>query len=217
MLLGDAKIVADQVRRHLVPHCHRIEIAGSIRRCRPDVGDIEIVALPRRGEVTPPGSLFPVEGSMLHDWAMHEAVAAGIRWIKPGTSVLQPWEPNPDARYLRAALPTTKVVMGVGDVETIQEGTLDLFLATPENWGLILLIRTGSWAFSRALVTHSRRAGYPCEDGYLRHDGKLVETPEEEDVFDLLGLEWVEPQQRTGPEAIRPKARGTLARVPGGR
>lgn len=31
----------------LSAHCHRIEIAGSLRRCRPEVGDIEIVAIPK--------------------------------------------------------------------------------------------------------------------------------------------------------------------------
>ncbi len=39
--------IAEKVKAQLAPHCERIEIAGSIRRKKPDVGDIEIVAIPK--------------------------------------------------------------------------------------------------------------------------------------------------------------------------
>ena len=38
---------AEKIKILLEPHCERIEIAGSIRRKRPVVGDIEIVAIPK--------------------------------------------------------------------------------------------------------------------------------------------------------------------------
>jgi hypothetical protein len=34
---------------------------------------------------------------------------------------------------------------------------LNLFLAQPDNWGLTLLVRTGSVAFSTALLAHWKR------------------------------------------------------------
>jgi DNA polymerase/3'-5' exonuclease PolX len=34
---------------------------------------------------------------------------------------------------------------------------LDLFLAQPDNWGLTLLVRTGSAAFSMALLARWKR------------------------------------------------------------
>lgn len=40
-----AKLIIDK----LEPMCVRIAVAGSIRRCRPDVGDIDIVLMPRPG------------------------------------------------------------------------------------------------------------------------------------------------------------------------
>ena len=39
--------IAEKVKALLSPHCERIEIAGSIRRKKPDVKDIEIVAIPK--------------------------------------------------------------------------------------------------------------------------------------------------------------------------
>ena len=46
MKLEQALEIAEKVKALLAPHCERIEIAGSIRRKKPDVKDIEIVAIP---------------------------------------------------------------------------------------------------------------------------------------------------------------------------
>ncbi len=43
----DALLIATKVKDQLAPHCDRIEIAGSIRRKKPEVKDIEIVAIPK--------------------------------------------------------------------------------------------------------------------------------------------------------------------------
>ena len=42
-----ALIIAEQTRDILKPYCERIEIAGSIRRKKSEVKDIEIVAIPK--------------------------------------------------------------------------------------------------------------------------------------------------------------------------
>lgn len=51
MNLQLAKSIAYKTVQILRPHCHRIEIAGSIRRQKPNVKDIEIVAIPRPYEI----------------------------------------------------------------------------------------------------------------------------------------------------------------------
>jgi DNA polymerase/3'-5' exonuclease PolX len=47
MELSKALSIAEHIKSLLAPHCERIEIAGSIRRRKPDVKDIEIVAIPK--------------------------------------------------------------------------------------------------------------------------------------------------------------------------
>lgn len=47
MLYTEAKGIADNLVSLLTPYCHRIEIAGSIRRKKNIVGDIEIVCIPK--------------------------------------------------------------------------------------------------------------------------------------------------------------------------
>ena len=44
--LAEALEVANHIQSALAPHCARVEIAGSIRRRRPSIGDVEIVCLP---------------------------------------------------------------------------------------------------------------------------------------------------------------------------
>lgn len=48
---AEALPIAQAVLELLRPHCIRIEIAGSIRRKKPMVGDIEIVAIPKPYQV----------------------------------------------------------------------------------------------------------------------------------------------------------------------
>lgn len=43
----EALAIAEAVKIALAPHCERIEIAGSIRRQKNIIGDIEIVAIPK--------------------------------------------------------------------------------------------------------------------------------------------------------------------------
>ena len=47
MKLDQAKIIADNIVEQLAPHSYKISIAGSIRREKPDVKDIEIVLIPK--------------------------------------------------------------------------------------------------------------------------------------------------------------------------
>lgn len=49
--IDDALPIAERVLKQLTPHCIKIEIAGSIRRKKLIVGDIEIVAIPKPYEV----------------------------------------------------------------------------------------------------------------------------------------------------------------------
>ena len=47
MKLDQAMTIAERVKTQLMPYCDRIEIAGSIRRHKPEVGDIEVVLIPK--------------------------------------------------------------------------------------------------------------------------------------------------------------------------
>lgn len=161
MKYEEALIIAEKVKAQLAPHCDRIEIAGSIRRKKPEVKDIEIVAIPKPYDV----GLFE----------------SGI------ATVVKQWEKvkgELPCKYTQRILP-----------EGIK---LDLFFAERENWGNIFAMRTGSKEYShRVLATEWVSQGYKSEGGYLFANGKKLAILEEEDLFELLGLPYVEPELRS--------------------
>lgn len=70
---------------------------------------------------------------------------------------------------------------------------VDIFMATPDNWGLILAIRTGSARFSHAVLARGWCAkGYESKGGMLRvrtndGNGEMIPVREERDLFALIG------------------------------
>lgn len=192
MFIRDANAIAGRLVSQMSPFCRRAQIAGSIRRGRQEVKDIEIVAVPEWGESSL--GLFLDGGEKINkllQWAFDAESAGDLTWIKPGTHEVIPWEPKRDGKYWRALL-----------CEGIK---LDLFLTTEEQWGLIYLIRTGSAEFSQGVMTYVKhQTAYRIKDGALLDgEGKALPTPEEEDVFKLLRLDYVEPCGRGGFAAVK--------------
>jgi len=74
---------------------------------------------------------------------------------------------------------------------------LNLFFAEEGNWGSIFAIRTGSADYSHKVLANGWvRQGFKSEGGYLFRDGEKYEVREEEDLFRLIGVSYVEPEKR---------------------
>lgn len=156
----EAIVIAEQVKEELAPHCERIEIAGSIRRKKPEVKDIEIVAIPKP-----------------YDIGLFESGIATVvkKWPKLKGEL--------PCKYTQRMLP-----------EGIK---LDLFFAEQDNWGNIFAMRTGSKEYSHLeLASRWSSMGYKSIDGYLNKDNKKITVREEEDLFKLLRMPYVEPENR---------------------
>lgn len=155
------------------PACERTAVAGSIRREKPIIGDIEIVAIPKPcfdllGE--PDGTELDIVLASLCDDGTLERIKGGNK-------------------YKQYRLPD----LGCN---------LDLFLVDAASWGCQFLIRTGPSSFSHRIVTHRGLGGWcPMHlrfaEGRLWQNGKPLETPEERDVFEALKLGYVEPRSRS--------------------
>lgn len=165
--------VASRVVERLAPACHRIEIAGSLRRRELMVGDIEIVAVPKLDLdlFGNPTSVSEVD-RLLAGWP--------LTLLKNG--------------------PRYKQFSFVGSLGNIYK--VDLFLQPdPATWGVNFLIRTGSADFSHKMVTPRWQGGYMPNDFRVEEarvwqgGGKLL-TPEEADIFELWEMDYVEPSER---------------------
>lgn len=181
--LSEASTIADKVLRHITPALERGEVAGSIRRQKPIVGDVEIVAISTQRD-----QLL----KLLEEVGQH---------IKPGVPGAVPWEPKATAKYLRVRL---------------NEGmNLDLFLATPNNWGGLFMMRTGSGAdldgnsfngFVPGIFSRWKKlsgGGRMTECMPTMPTGEQLWIPEEQDFFDLLEMNFVPPTERTSKNIIK--------------
>lgn len=171
--LARAQKLSDAVRRELEPACVRIEVAGSIRRRRPEVGDIEIVAIPKRSP-----SLFDDAGGYSYLEELLDILVGTDRLVRLKSG----------DKYKQFHLPKA-------------DCCLDLFLCSADTWGVIFTIRTGPADFSRRLVTQRCKGGLLPSDLCVR-DGRIwrgqaaLETPEERRVFDVAEIKWLEPWER---------------------
>lgn len=171
MYLHTAKIIAAAVVQTLQPHCHRIEIAGSIRREKEICGDIEIVCIPKPYET---GLFTSGLAEIVNQW---QKVKGELEYGK--------------TKYTQRLLPG--ILTGFPDKE-IQ---LDLFFAQEGNWGSILAIRTGSAEYSHKVLAEGWvKRGYKSEGGFLISGGKTYEVREEIDLFNRIGIPYCEPKNR---------------------
>jgi len=176
--------VAETLAACLTPVCEQVSIAGSLRRKKPQVGDMEIVARPILREVK---DMFNVVVDYIPK-GLDEVLCALVR-----ANVLLPGDKNgPRYKQFEVQIPHR------GRIK------LDLFLVLPPaQWGVIVMQRTGAAEFSKCLVTQRNKGGLlpphlHVEDGAIWEGDKMIETPAEEDVFKICGLKWMEPEFRMG-------------------
>lgn len=168
MQLEKARATADYIVSQLQPFCSKIEVAGSIRRRKSWVNDIDIVCIPSN------------QGRL--GYALAE-----MGNIKMG-----------GGKLIRV------------DMESRGAGIdLDLYVAAPETWATLLLIRTGSAAHNRKLcgiarikgmILHADGSGLfriaPKQTPYDYLKDERIAGDTETSIFENLGLPYVPPEKR---------------------
>ena len=187
-----AAAIAVAICERLAPHCKqgRINIAGSIRRKKPEVKDIEIICVPEY--------MQHVEHDLFGETVVQErdagftSAALGLGMVITG---------QPTGRYIKIELP--------------QGISLDLFMPFEPDYFRQLAIRTGSAEYAaRVIAAGWRRAGWVGTEAGLRReedcrriaDNKwevVSDNPtippvwaSEEAFFRFIGVEWVAPHKR---------------------
>lgn len=193
MDLGRARALATRFSKYMEMACERVELAGSIRRKKPTVGDIELVVVPTVEVVEVRKDLFTwedVEHCKLTE-LVKDLERKGIfvpRLNKNGANIA--WGLDGSARYLAGMYKDFAV-----DVFVVRSDRMDW-----HGWTKVL--RTGPGEANIALVTPRRKGGLLPGD-LLVHDGMVrngigwVPLPSEEDVFRLWGMDFVEPWERS--------------------
>jgi DNA polymerase (family 10) len=165
--LARAVSLVETVRAVLAPHCERIAIAGSVRRRRSFVGDLEMVCIPK---MIPTG-LFGDE-----------------RITDPHfCAVVNQWpavKGKPEGKYTQRRLPDG-IMLDLFMADAENWGLI--FAIRTGSWEFSRDL----------LGDECKRKGYQSKDGRLRtRDGTIIPVREEHDLFALLGIPWVNPEAR---------------------
>jgi DNA polymerase/3'-5' exonuclease PolX len=176
MNLPTAQHYAAKISEWLSDVCHRIEIAGSIRRGRPVCNDVDLVCIPKIHEEKDMLGAITKRYSLVHEFLAEYARAYPdrCRW-KTGLS-------NPNGKQF---------------IVQLHKCQLDLWMASPENFGTRLLCRTGSMEHNLWLAQRAQAMGGKWEsyDG-VRLGLKRFPAETEEQVYNALDLPFIEPKDR---------------------
>ena len=170
--LDYATKIAEELKTMLEPTCERIQIAGSIRRKKPFVGDIELLCIPK---VDAFGSAHLIDCS-LAELCAQDVLA--LRLNKRGQHTYGP---------------KNKLL-----VHPASGINVDLFTADAQNWGMALMVRTGPKECNIMMMTRFRSLGMQghAYGGVTNAQGREIDCPNEETVYWLLGWGWVPPEER---------------------
>lgn len=181
--LIQADIISIKILNHISSSMIRSEVAGSIRRRKPVVGDIEIVGIP--------GDQQKII-KLIHDIG---------QTIKPGISDIIPWVPKPNAKYIRVRLNEGMNL------------DLFLANSSNWGGILLMRTGSGSDANGNSFNGFTQRVfsrwkkiskGGRMKDAMpTLPSGEQLTVPEEKTFFDLLEMNFVPPIERTDYKAIK--------------
>ncbi len=176
-----ARPIANELVAQLQARCEQICIAGSLRRRKAEVGDIEILYVPRIGQVRRPGELFPKSGS-LADELIEQWLSNGVLTKRPNRNGGTTWgEQNKLA------------------IHAVSRIGVDLFATTPERWFVSLVVRTGSAGMNTKLAASAQQRGLRLHAyGVIERTAtsEQIVPQSEREVFELCGVSYREPGQR---------------------
>ena len=188
--LEQAEPAAQEILTLLEPFCERIEIAGSIRRRKAQVKDVEILAISKSRSSTD----MLGEVSSTH-FALHDALTL---WISEGLL----WELRPNKKG--------HTTFGVQNKLLVYKPygiPVDVFATTAPNWGMAQVVRTGPAEFNIRLMSRFRELGLRghayggvTKPGPYPHPSSKreeIDCPDEETVFRLAQWEYADPEDRT--------------------
>lgn len=159
-------------------------LVGSYRRGRPDSGDIDMLLRTASATVDAPAALQQFVHTLKAQGYIQEVLAHG------------------DHKCMAiCALPSS------GTTGSSSARRLDLLITPPTEFPFAVFYFTGSDTFNVAVRNHALSRGYTLNEHALTQlsSGKQVSgVRTEQELFKLLKLRWVEPVDRTGPEAVVP-------------
>jgi DNA polymerase/3'-5' exonuclease PolX len=177
-----ANAVADELEARLGPACTQILACGSLRRMRYEVGDLELCYVPRIIEQPDQDALFGAVKIDQAEAAIGQALRQKILKPRPNVKGAITWGPrNKLAIHVESGVP------------------VDLFATTEDCWPNYIVSRTGPAKLNQQIASLARERGlrwHPYGKGFTRTDGSWLVVGSEREVFEAVGLRYLEPRKR---------------------
>lgn len=174
-----ALTVAAELCRGLKPVTEQLIVAGSLRRMKEMVGDVEIVFTPRFE--TRRADLLNEENVNLAEEAIQSMLDRGVITKRPGKTGHTSWGPkNKLAVHVASGIP------------------VDLFATTPDCWHNYLVCRTGPGESNVAICMAAQKMGWtwnPYGSGFSRGQ-EFMPMHSEQEVFTFVNLPYRQPKDR---------------------
>ena len=151
-------------------------IVGSYRRGKPDSGDIDMLIRTASPGVDAGVALTEFVRLLQREGYLIEVLAHGVH----------------------KCMGISRIAGGVGR-------RLDLLVTPPAEFPFAVFYFTGCDTFNVAVRSHALRKGYTLNEHTLTElatGTHVTGLLREEDIFAFLGLRWVPPEERTGPDAV---------------
>lgn len=179
--------VARELLTHVSPCAERVLIAGSLRRRKAMVGDVELLFIPRMKEGFRGDLLAPPPMVSMVDEALEQLIAEGIIARRLSVKGTASWgAKNKLAVHVESGIP------------------VDLFAATAANWWNYVVCRTGGSRSNIAICNAARERGWkwrPYGEGFTRvggpDHGRVHAVASEREVFEFVGLPCLSPEERS--------------------
>lgn len=171
---------AEELLEFLDDACARIRTAGSVRRNKPQVHDLDIVIYPK---------MKIIETGQLDLFGAPNLVA--VPHLLFGKLDAVGWGKFPQNPYPR--------VIRIHSTDGIPA---ELYLTEPDgsNFDALLQMRTGSEKFNISLAERAKNMNMHYKAGYgiFSRYGNRLDDGTEEGIFKVLGLPFIPPMEREG-------------------
>lgn len=184
-----ARKYADSIVGWLAPFCEQLDVVGSIRRKREECGDVDIVAIPKVTEARDLLGERLANRNLLKEELeryVRENNYRGVYWL---------------SGEKRAPLTANGPVMTGSTLNffvKLVKCELNVFCGTPENYGALKLIYTGSKEHNIRMIAGAKALGFElgAKKGLWKEGVGTPLGQEEESVFVALGMSYIQPEDR---------------------
>lgn len=179
---ADVVPIAQKFIAFLERHCTRIVIAGSLRRQKLFVSDIEILYISKSSFAVDPTDLFGARAAVqAADLALDALLESGTIARRANKNGYFTWGTrNKLAVHVASGIP------------------VDFFETTEANWWNALVVRTGPSDSNVRIASEAKARDWDWHaygDGFTRgREHKIVKS--EREVFEHVGLPYLEPSAR---------------------